>query len=231
MIWKKQGFDDFSAGKLGNSGQNLYISANGVLQRIFNYDVNGDGYPDLLFANSQSMGERPPIYLYEDPLTTGKYKELPSGGSYDGIMTDLNGDGYEDLVIACQNNGTHTDITAIIYYGSKEGLSEKYKVELPVPSSTGVAAGDFNGDGKPDLAFISENHLRIFYQNEYGIVPFEYIDLDLNTVSISAADIDGDGYCDLYVKRADGTSGILWGGPDGLSKDRATGQCHQLKRN
>lgn len=154
MKWEKRGFDAFSLGKPGNGGQNLYISANGVLQRIFNYDVNGDGYPDLLFANSQSMGERPPVYIYDSPLTSEKYAELPSGGSYDGIMADLNGDGYEDLVIACQNNGTHSDITAIIYYGSKYGLSEKYRVELPAPDSTGVASGDFNGDGKPDLAFI-----------------------------------------------------------------------------
>lgn len=221
MNWKKQGFVDFSLGELGNSGQNLYVSAKGVLQRIFNYDVNGDGYPDLFFANSQSMGERPPLFLYSEPLTSKEYIELPSNGSFDGIMADLNGDGFEDLIVACQNNGTHTDISSMIYYGSKDGLSEKYRVELPAPDSTGVAAGDFNGDGKMDLAFICGNFLRVFYQNENGMVLCEYKDLFFDVVSICAADINEDGFCDLYVKRADGVCGLLWGSAEGLSCDTA----------
>lgn len=217
MKWIKKGFDDFSKGTLGNGGQNIYISANGILQRIFQYDVNGDGYPDLLFANSQSMGERPPVYLYHDPLNCPDYAELPSNGSYDAVMTDINGDGYDDLIIACQNNGAHMDITSIIYYGSPDGLSERYKVELPVPDATGVVAGDFNGDGKNDLVFLREHGLRVFYQTELGILPFQYTDIDLDSYSIAAADLDGDGCCDLYAKLADGSTVILWGSKEGLS--------------
>lgn len=53
--WVTEGFDDFSKGTLGNGGQNLYVSKKGILQRIFQYDLNLDGKPDLLFACSQSM--------------------------------------------------------------------------------------------------------------------------------------------------------------------------------
>ena len=59
--WKTKGFDAFSKGTLGNGGQNLYISAKGVLQRIFNFDINGDGYPDIPVTNAHSMNEKPPI--------------------------------------------------------------------------------------------------------------------------------------------------------------------------
>ncbi len=114
MKWEKRGFDDFKLGKLGNGGQNLHVSAKGVLQRIYNYDVNGDGYPDILFANSQSMNERPPLYVYNNPLGKNEYFELPSGGSYEAVLGDITGDGYDDLIIACQNNGTHYDITAFV---------------------------------------------------------------------------------------------------------------------
>lgn len=221
MKWKKRGFEAFSKGTFGNGGQNLYVSAAGVLQRIYHYDVNGDGYPDLLFANSQSMGERPPLYVYNSACKTDEYRELPSGGSYDAVLADLNGNGYDDIIIACQHNGTHTDITALIYFGSEEGLTEKYRMELPAPDATGVAAGDFNGDGKADIAFICGNFLRVFYQKEYGIVPSEYMDIPLEAVSLAAVDIDGDGACDLYVKRPDGTSGVLFGGPEGLSAQNA----------
>lgn len=222
MKWIKEGFDGFSKGTLGNGGQNIYVSKKGVLQRIFQYDVNEDGYPDLLFANSQSMGERPPVYIYPNPLNCSDYFELPSSGSYDAVMADLNGDGYDDLIIACQNNGAHMDITAVIYYGSQEGLSERYKVELPVPDATGVVAGDFNGDGKQDLLFLSGHGLRVFYQTELGILPFQYTNMDLDAYSIAAADLDGDGYCDLYAKLGDGSTVILWGGKDGISLERKT---------
>ena len=43
MKWTKSGFDGFRKGSFGNGGQNLYVTANGTLQRIFNFDVNGDG--------------------------------------------------------------------------------------------------------------------------------------------------------------------------------------------
>jgi 16S rRNA (guanine527-N7)-methyltransferase len=54
---------------------------------------------------------------------------------FDGAMADLNGDGYDDLVIAHQCNGTHSDITAFIYYGGPEGMSERHKIELPPPQA------------------------------------------------------------------------------------------------
>ena len=222
MKWEKRGFSEFSRGIPGNGGQNIYVSANGVLQRIHNFDVNGDGYPDLFFANSQSMGERPPVYVYSSPLDSGEYFELPSGGSYDAVMADLNGDGYDDLVIACQNNGTHTDITAYVYFGSENGLTEKYRMELPAPDATGVAAGDFNGDGRTDLAFICNEFIRIFYQDQKGILPYNYEDLRLDAVSIAVADIDKDGYVDLCFKSSNGSTGVLWGGAGGISLGRIT---------
>ena len=45
----KETYEDFSKGSFGNGGQNIYVSAAGILQRIYNYDINNDGYPDLLF--------------------------------------------------------------------------------------------------------------------------------------------------------------------------------------
>ena len=220
MEWKTAGFDGFSKGILENGGQNLYISSKGILQRIFQYDINGDGYPDLLFANSQSMFERPPVYLYEDLLGSNSFRTLPSNGTFDGALADLTGDGYDDLIIACQNNGTLEDISGIIYFGGPDGLSEKYKMELHAPNSVGVCAGDFNGDGRKDIVFLSDGKLRVFYQQERGFSPAEFTEYPLAAETASAADIDGDGYCDLYFKLADGRVGVLFGGKDGFSMER-----------
>jgi len=214
--WTKIGFAEFNKGIMGNGGQNLYVSAGGTLQRIFNFDVNNDGYPDLPIANSHSMNERPDIYVF-DEFGQKKPLALPSNGSFDAIFVDLYDRGVEDLVVACQHNGVHTDVSAIIYFGSEIGLSEKYKTELRVPNSVAVAAGKFDGSGKTALAFASGSKLRIFYQGMHGIEASVFTELEISAVSLAAGDIDGDGYDDLYaIDSVTGETVIYWGGEDGI---------------
>ncbi len=227
MKWTKKGFNEFQKGSYGNGGQNLYTSANGTLQRIFNFDLNGDGYFDLPIANSHSMWEKPPIYVYDTKDSISPL-HLPSNGSFNAIMTDLTGNGTDDLVVACQHDGVHTDTSAVIYFGSEIGLSEKYCMELRAPNSLGVAAGDFNGSGKKALAFLSGSKTRIFYPTELGIESSIYTDLDIAGISIAAGDLDGDGYDDLYIMhQTTGHLSIYWGGPDGINPDNKTdfGTC------
>ena len=55
--WVTKGFETFRRGKFGNGGANLYVSKKGVLQRIYQYDLNHNGYMDLVFANCQNHHE------------------------------------------------------------------------------------------------------------------------------------------------------------------------------
>lgn len=217
MEWITKGFEDFSKGTFENGGQNLFVSKKGVLQRIFQYDVNHDGYPDLLFGNSQSMNERPVMYVYTDPMNNQTPYTLPTNGTYDGFMADLHGSGYQDLIVACQGDGQHSDIASVVYFGSEEGLTEKYKVELPAPNAKSVCAGDFNGDGKMEIMFASNGKLRMFFQMERGFGPADLIDYDVEVENITAGDFDGDGCCDLVFKKKDGKAGIIFGSKDGLN--------------
>lgn len=221
MEWIKKGFSEFSKGTLGNGGQNIYVSAKGVLQRIHNFDVNGDGWFDLPLANSHSMDERPPVYIFDD--LQGKPVELPTYGAFSGVFADLNGDGTEDLVLACQHNGVHADVSAIIYYAGEYGISERYRSELRVPNSTAVVAGDFKGHGKTALAFTSGDKLRIFYQTPQGIEASVFTELPISGISMAAGDLDGDGCDDLYVyHQPDGHLCVYWGGEDGINPQRKT---------
>lgn len=231
MQWITEGFDGFSKGTMENGGQNLYVSKKGTLQRIFQYDINEDGYPDLLFACSQSMYERPPIHVYPALPSDATPIALPSGGSFHGLLCDLHNSGYEDLVVACQHNGTLSDITAIIFFGGPDGLSERNRMELPAPASICVCAGDFNGNGRKDLVFLSGGQLRIFYQEERGFAPACYTDLPMDLAFAVAADVDGDGFCDLYFRANDGRVGILFGGPDGLKEENVVWLPFQTVRS
>ena len=222
MKWTKKGFDAFQNGTFGNGGQNLYVTAGGTLQRIFNFDVNGDGYVDLPITNSHSMNERPPLYIF-DHLGQETPLKLPTNGSFDAIFTDLTGDGTDDLVVACQHNGVLSDVTAAVYFGSEKGLCEKYHTELTVPNAFGVVAGDFRGCGKKDLAFISGKKLRLFPYTELGIQACKYEDLDIEAISMTIGDYDGDGFEDLcVVNGGTGDMTVYWGGKDGLNTENKT---------
>ena len=221
--WVTRGFKAFSRGVFDNAGQNLYVSRAGVLQRIHLFDLNQDGWLDLVLCNAQDHHESPPVFVYTDVFGKPQRAELPSDGSRAGVVADLNGDGLDDLVLGMEANGATTELHAFVYYGSEEGLTTRYHTRLPAPLCTGVAAGDFNGDGRMDLAMISRGRLRLFHQNEVGFEAKRFVDLNFSAKQITAADLDGDGFCDLYVVRDQGQCPcILWGGPDGINPARLT---------
>ncbi|HEV3145709.1 MAG TPA: VCBS repeat-containing protein [Gemmataceae bacterium] len=68
-----------------------------------------------------------------------------------GAPADWNQDGIADLIIG---RGQSNEV--LILFGNKEGLdikrSQTVDLDYRVHYETGLYAGDFNGDGRPDLA-------------------------------------------------------------------------------
>ena len=233
-VWTTRGFESFRRGTFGNAGHNLYVSKAGVLQRIYQFDLNGDGYFDLVFCNDHPHHEQPPTYVYTDPLGARTRQEVPSDGARTGAVADLNGDGYDDLVMGMFHNGERFDLNAFVYYGSEEGFTERRHQRLPAPHCLSVAAGDFNGDGRPDLAFVchrsydplqrrlSGRIVRVFYQTELGLEASRFVDVEIAGHELATADLDGDGYDDLIVRNEDGTVDVYWGGAGGLDAGNYT---------
>ncbi|MEW6754048.1 MAG: VCBS repeat-containing protein [Candidatus Latescibacterota bacterium] len=228
--WVTRGFEAFRRGTCGNAGQNLYVSRQGVLQRIFQFDLNQDGYFDLVFCTSQDHEERPPAYVYEDALGERRRRVLPSDGACSGVVADLNGDGYDDLVLGMHYNGIRKELNAFVYYGSATGWGEQATQRLPAPLTTSVAAGDFDGDGRVDLVFLccpdaaqpARRGVRLFGQSELGFEPRRHADLPIPGHQLTAADLDGDGCADLVLRGEDGGMRVYWGGPGGLDAGRWT---------
>ncbi len=216
--WVTRGFEAFGRGSFGNAGQNLYVSRAGVLQRIHLYDLNRDGYVDLLFCNSQNHWEVPPAYLYSwSPAGAAPTRaEIRSPGATCAAIADLNADGRGELIVGNWYDGVGYDTNATIYYGSDGHWGEHAVQYVPAPLCFAVAAGDFNGDGRLDLAFQCKASLRVFHQGALGFLPGSQIDLDIQADQIAAADLDGDGCADLIARAKDGTTRIYWGSPAGL---------------
>ena len=221
-IWTTASFAAFARGTCGNAGHNLYISHQGVLQRIHQHDLTGDGNLDLVFCNSQSHWEKPPTYAYRNPLGESTRLELPSDAARTGAVADLNGDGYDDLVLGMWHDGIRADLNARIYYGSPDGWSERAQQQLPAPLCSCVASGDFDNDGRPDLAFLTGGKVRLFYQTDLGFESKQFVDLGIDGDQLAAADLDSDGLCDLIVRADTGRVAVYWNSPDGFHPDRFT---------
>ena len=86
--WWTEGFEAFRRGTFGNAGHNLYVSRAGVLQRIFQYDLDRNGWFDLVFANCQDHHEASPSYLYD--VAGGRRTAVLKGqGSQSVSMADI----------------------------------------------------------------------------------------------------------------------------------------------
>ncbi len=242
MKWTLKGFDAISKGTFGNAGQNLYVSKKGVLQRIWQFDVNSDGFVDLFVTNSHGYNEHPYAHIISDPTGEATLQNVLTQNGQAGQVADLNGDGYDDLIIASANDGHHMDLSSYVYFGGESGITENRKVDLAAKGCTCVSTGDVDGDGKLEICYLLEHpkfyfetdkgrFIRVYHVSEYGIRIDDYHDYPASwtkdgvTERITwfvAEDIDGDGRADLYCRTSSGRWLILWSGEDGFSLDNAT---------
>lgn len=147
---------------------------------------------------------------------------------------DFNGDGYDDLAIGIPDEDIGTVVDAggmMVMYGSASGLTAAGRVwnqggaaETGDHYGKALAAGDFDNDGRDDLAvgipsedLVSTPNtgaLEVYYGSTSGLITRASNDFwhqdrsgvadraddnDLFGSSLTAGDFDGDGYADLAV--------------------------------
>src|SRR5262249_50532273 len=94
-----------------------------------------------------------------------------------------------------------------------------------VPTSTsiagskpsGLAVGDFNGDGKPDIAAADFNSAKVYLLlNQSGSLPsFTTLTTAGTMQNLTAGDFNGDGKADLAVSSSNNNIRVLYGDGNG----------------
>jgi hypothetical protein len=102
---------------------------------------------------------------------------------------DLNGDRIPDLIVAQSS----TLLIALGRGGDTFGQPQVFSFSFPISS---VTVGDFDGDGKPDIALVADG-VKILYNNGDGTFGHIRTVTDKIFSSLAAADLDGNGRLDL----------------------------------
>lgn len=227
-IFRHEGFAQLSRGEFGNAGQNLFVSARGELKLINWFDLDRDGYPELVINNDHSPYENSDsLIYYQHPVdgfrsllptisdeagaferiawlraAQGRVAFLPSMGAGRSVMADLDGDGRPEIIFANFFHGsTHDHFPVFVYWGTDTGYTDARRSEFPTQTATGVAVADLDGDGRPDLVIAN---------------------LGKEDDAVAAAAGPRAAAPPPVANGATARSRIYWQGPDGFSVERVT---------
>ncbi|HSZ57081.1 MAG TPA: FG-GAP-like repeat-containing protein, partial [Tepidisphaeraceae bacterium] len=176
-------------------------------------DVNGDGIPDLIVANSRSNDVS--VLLGNGNGTFKPQVTYATGAGPSSIaVANLNGDGYPDLVVT--NSGGHgyystPGDTVSVLLNNGDGTFKPQQELTTGYGPSSVAIADLNGDGHPDLVVTNfggggylsypGDSVSVLLGNGDGTFKTQQT-FDTGKYgpdSVAIADLNGDGNPDLVV--------------------------------
>ena len=165
-------------------------------------DFNGDGKLDVVIGTFDPNAFTAEAVVFINNGFGHFVQKTPFGGGDDGWLVgvaDVNGDGILDVLFEGEAQGSGA---VQVYLGNGDGtFTLKSQANENNYDANPIGIGDFNGDGKLDLAVTDDYQVDIFLGNGDGtfqpFVPYA-CDLSCNG-SITVADLNGDGKLDLIV--------------------------------
>ncbi|BCL21875.1 VCBS repeat-containing protein [Streptomyces tuirus] len=214
-------------------------------------DFNGDGIGDVAFSaagayvsGKKDAGQLVVLYGTKTGVssakrsaisqnTTGNPGTAETGDVFgaDSAYADFNGDGYDDLAVSSpmEDVGSDKDGGGVaVLWGSAQGITGKgVSIADAAPTKhdrwgRNLAAGDFDGDGKADLAVgNTSNTVYVLkggisasgtaLKGRYGVkAPVQASGDGSGPLNITAGDVNGDHRTDLVVDGFETATGEYW---------------------
>jgi tetratricopeptide (TPR) repeat protein len=199
--------------------------------------LTSSGFHDLLVADPDPAANSVNIFFsngdgtFKTPPTS-----IPVGVAPSAIATgDFNGDGFQDFAVL-----NFTDNTFSVFLGGVDSnqnptftpvTGSPFALPTTVSGPIAVSVGDFNADGKPDLAISTVNQptlanpatttgsvviLQGVGDGTFAEVTGSPITVGKLPIAIASSDLDGNGTADLaIVNQTDGSVTILLNNGDG----------------
>ncbi|MGW7201026.1 FG-GAP-like repeat-containing protein [Streptomyces chryseus] len=223
-------------------------------------DYNGDGYLDLavgapnakvgsreqagavvvLYGSASGVsGGRRTVVHQDSPGVPGAAERNDRFGR-SMASADLDGDGYSDLVVGAPSEtvgSVPSRGSVTVLWGGRQGIASG--ANLPLPSGldeesvmgSGVAAGDFNGDGRNDVTVTGRTQTRTYFGafTRSGASARQQTENLGSTTNVVAGDLSGDGVAERLYPRftSDDPAGaiayIRWTGGSTYATTELTG--------
>ena len=220
---------------LGRGGRTFRPGASfavgGSLTAIVVADFNGDGKPDVAVANNPSAnrGSSPgnvSVLLGNGDGTLRNPDRYPMANSALSpsalISADFNGDGRPDLAALATNPDGISPGALVILLAQPGGslqMLPAIPVGTPAGEPTALATGDFNVDGKQDLAVtvlvrqdggLNYMVVTLLGNGDGTFRAGSITPTDFGPISITATDLNSDGKLDLMIAHCCGVTDATW---------------------